>query len=214
MLKRSSSSSSLRLWTRTQRGGAFFVSDKTEIVFFESSFFRGRERAKERKSASETTTTMDAPDYTREREMIRLNPTTTTTRKSLSPSFSLRVECLSQNTQDSTHYWAHARAQKKTDPLSRLFSRVVVSSGVTKSSTAARQKALPKTRFERLHRTNPLLLLRLLLSGEKKKKLKNTFINPKQKKYKTLNTAPSLSKPLSFFLFLSSFVCFWEREET
>ncbi len=52
MLKRSSSSSSLRLWTRTQRGGAFFVSDTTEIVFFfeSSSFFRGRERrAKERK---------------------------------------------------------------------------------------------------------------------------------------------------------------------
>ena len=51
MLKRSSSSS-LRLWTRTQRGGAFFVSDTTEIVFFfeSSSFFRGRERrAKERK---------------------------------------------------------------------------------------------------------------------------------------------------------------------
>ena len=120
MLKRSSSSSSsLRLWTRTQRGGAFFVSDTTEIVFFfeSSSFFRGRERrAKERKRCTRL--------HEREREMIRLNPTTTTTRKSLSPSFSLRVECLSQNTQDSTHYWAHARAQKKNrSSLSSFLAR-------------------------------------------------------------------------------------------
>ena len=118
MLKRSSSSS-LRLWTRTQRGGAFFVSDTTEIVFFfeSSSFFRGRERrAKERKRCTRL--------HEREREMIRLNPTTTTTRKSLSPSFSLRVECLSQNTQDSTHYWAHARAQKKNrSSLSSFLAR-------------------------------------------------------------------------------------------
>ena len=117
MLKRSSSSS-LRLWTRTQRGGAFFVSDTTEIVFFfeSSSFFRGRERrAKERKRCTRL--------HEREREMIRLNPTTTTTRKSLSPSFSLRVECLSQNTQDSTHSWAHARAQKKKPILSLVFSQ-------------------------------------------------------------------------------------------
>ena len=142
MLKRSSSSSSsLRLWTRTQRGGAFFVSDKTEIVFFESSFFRGRERAKERKSASETTTTMDAPDYTREREMIRLNPTTT--QKSLSPSFSLRV---SLKTHKTIYTTGPTRAQKKTErettggfgvlPLSRLSRALFLLASKSSSSTS------------------------------------------------------------------------------
>ena len=149
MLKRSSSSS-LRLWTRTQRGGAFFVSDKTEIVFFESSFFRGRERAKERKSASETTTTMDAPDYTREREMIRLNPTTTT-QKSLSPSFSLRVVSLKTHKTIHTTGPTHAHTKKNrtrddwwfwcSSSLSS-FSRVV-SSGVKVEQHVTR---------ERLHR--------------------------------------------------------------
>ena len=145
MLKRSSSSSSsLRLWTRTQRGGAFFVSDKTEIVFFESSFFRGRERAKERKSASETTTTMDAPDYTREREMIRLNPTTTT-QKSLSPSFSLRVEYLSKHTRLYTLLGPRTRT-KKTErettggfgvlPLSRLSRALFLLASKSSSSTS------------------------------------------------------------------------------
>ena len=152
MLKRSSSSS-LRLWTRTQRGGAFFVSDKTEIVFFESSFFfRGRERAKERKSASETTTTMDAPDYTREREMIRLNPTTTT-QKSLSPSFSLRVVSLKTHKTIHTTGPTHAHTKKNrtrddwwfwcSSSLSS-FSRVV-SSGVKVEQQHV--KRLPKTRL-------------------------------------------------------------------
>ena len=177
MLKRSSSSSSLRLWTRTQRGGAFFVSDKTEIVFFESSFFRGRERAKERKSASETTTTMDAPDYTREREMIRLNPTTTT-QKSLSPSFSLRVVSLKTHKTIHTTGPTHAHTKKKPNER-RLVVLVFFLSLVflarcffwRQSRAAARQKAT-KNALERLHRTNPLLLLLLLLlllSGEKKK---------------------------------------------
>ena len=190
MLKRSSSSSSLRLWTRTQRGGAFFVSDKTEIVFFESSFFRGRERAKERKSASETTTTMDAPDYTREREMIRLNPTTTT-QKSLSPSFSLRVVSLKTHKTIHTTGPTHAHTKKKPNER-RLVVLVFFLSLVflarcffwRQSRAAARQKAT-KNALERLHRTNPLLLLLLLLllSGEKKNKI-NTFINPKQKNTK------------------------------
>ena len=149
MLKRSSSSSSLRLWTRTQRGGAFFVSDKTEIVFFESSFFRGRERAKERKSASETTTTMDAPDYTREREMIRLNPTTTT-QKSLSPSFSLRVVSLKTHKTIHTTGPTHAH-KKKTErvttgggvllpPLSRLSRALFLLASKSSSTSKGYQK--------------------------------------------------------------------------
>ena len=121
MLKRSSSSS-LRLWTHAHtKGGERFLSAIQPRSSSSSSRrpFFAEEREEQRKER-------DAPDYTREREreMIRLNPTTTTTRKSLSPSFSLRVECLSQNTQDSTHYWAHARAQKKNrSPLSSFLAR-------------------------------------------------------------------------------------------
>ena len=118
MLKRSSSS--LRLWTHAHtKGGSVFCQRYNRdrlLLRVVVLFSRKREKSKGKKEMH--------PITEREREMIRLNPTTTTTRKSLSPSFSLRVECLSQNTQDSTHYWAHARAQKKNrSSLSSFLAR-------------------------------------------------------------------------------------------
>ena len=202
MLKRSSSSS-LRLWTRTQRGGAFFVSDKTEIVFFESSFFRGRERAKERKSASETTTTMDAPDYTREREMIRLNPTTTT-QKSLSPSFSLRVVSLKTHKTIHTTGPTHAHTKKKPNER-RLVVFVFFLSLVFlarcffwRQSRAARQKA-SNTKNAREITPNKSSSSSSSFWREKK----NNFINPKQKQKQ--NPKPCTISHL--FLFFFSFLC-------
>ena len=119
------------------------------IVFESSSFFRGRERrAKERKRCTRL--------HEREREDDPFEPDDDVNDAKISPSSSFS-SCLSQNTQDAL---SHARAQKKTDPLSRLlvfFSSALLllsSSGVTKSSTAARQKARTKTRFERLRRTS------------------------------------------------------------
>ena len=144
MLKRSSSSSSLRLWTRTQRGGAFFVSDTTEIVFFfeSSSFFRGRERrAKERKRCTRL--------HERERERNDpFEPDDDVNDAKISLTFFLsssRVS-LSKHARLYTLLGPRTRTKKNRSSLSSFLKRVVVvSSGVTKSSTApARQKARTK----------------------------------------------------------------------
>ena len=149
MLKRSSSSS-LRLWTRTQRGGAFFVSDKTEIVFFESSFFRGRES----KGKKERVRDDDDDGCTRLHERERNDPFEPDDDDAkISLTFFLSSSSVSQNTQDYTHYWAHARAHKKKPNERRLVVLVFFLSLVFLARCFFwRQSRAARNALERLHR--------------------------------------------------------------
>lgn len=148
MLKRSSSSSSLRLlWTHAHtKGGERFLSAIQPRSSSSSSRrpFFAEEREEQRKER-------DAPDYTRERERNDpFEPDDDVNDAKISLTFFLSSSRVSLSKHARLYTLLGPRTRTKKKPiLSLVFSSflkrvVVVSSGVTKSSTAARQKARTK----------------------------------------------------------------------